>query len=915
MNNRGVLIFLLMFLQTGFSFSQHVPDSLLLQLEAAAEIDRPRVLNQIVSEISWEHPKEVMPYARMALDESKALNNRREFINALLNVGDCYFYQEEYQQAGEYYARALSDSKKEHFPDLTALSYYYLAYNHDFLNEKDKAENNYLRAIQIYDSLGNHRMLADLNFYLAMLYDKNGENNQAKSLYEQSFYWYDSLGLKKDAADILNSLGVLFYDWGEYEKAIEYYNRSLEIMRELDNADGVAQVMNNLGILYQNWNNPNEALKYYEESLRLEKENDDKYDMAGSYNNIGLIHAELEDYDRALEYYEKSLTIYEKLSEKSGIATVLNNLGELYSETGQSDMAILMLERSLKLEKENRDKYGIALAYATLSELHFKAGNLRLSRMLNDSSKMLAQEMNNPEVLIAAYENYYQLNKSAGNYKKALEYYVKLTSLKDSLFNQQLHKQLAEVKARYELEQKEQEIALLNSRNKLNQLEIETKDNLVERQRLILFLALGAFIIILAVLGVLYKQINEKKTAYKQLNRQNRELVRSREALVVAKDKAEESDRLKSIFLANMSHELRTPLNGILGFTDVLRTELLDEQFREMANIVHNSGNRLLDTLNSIIDLSIIESNRMEIEISAFNLVDFIEKTIALFRASAHKKNLQLIVDADHDVIIISDVKVIGNLLNNLIDNAIKYTENGRVKVTAFVTNREDSEWLVIKVADTGIGIDPDRLNHIFDKFRQGSEGYDREFEGAGIGLTICQKYVEILSGKILAKSVVGKGSEFVVEIPVKTDSPNSFESSGTDRIYKKQPDTAGLKPKVLVVENDDVNLKHMEYVLKGWADVCLSRNGNEALSKAENQHFDIILMDINLGAGPNGMETAQTIRSMRGFERTPIVAITANAMKGHKEQFLANGCTHYISKPFTADQLRKMILGAVAAG
>jgi len=912
MINRGVLLFFLTILQTCFSFSQHVPDSLLLKLEKADKSERPSVLNRIVEDISWEHPTEAMPYAQMALDESKQQNNKREWINALLNIGDCYFYQEAYQEAGDYYSRALTESRIQNIPSLIALSHYYMAYNFDFLNEKERAEKNYLVAIKLYDSLGNHTMCADLYFYLAMLYDKNGENNKAKSGYEKSYMWYDSLGMKKDAADVLNSLGVLFYDWGEYEKAIEYYNRSMDMMRELEHADGVAQVMNNLGILYQNWNNPVEALRYYEESLRLEKESGDKYDMAGSYNNIGLIHAELEDYDRALEYYEKSLTIYEELSDKSGIATALNNLGELYSETGQSEMAILMLERSLALEKENEDKYGIALAYATLSELHFKDGNLRLSRKFNDSSMTLAREINNPEVLLAAWENYYELDKSAGNYKQALDYYVEMTGLKDSLFSQKIHRQLTEVKARYELEQKEQEIALLNSRNKLNQLEIENKNNVVERQRLILYLTLTALIIILVVLGVLYKQIKEKKTAFKQIDRQNSELIQSREALMAAKEKAEESDRLKSIFLANMSHELRTPLNGILGFTEVLRTELLNEQFREMADIVHNSGNRLLDTLNSIIDLSIIESNRMEIDISAFNLVDFIEETIALFRASAFKKNLRLTGDAEHDILIISDAKVTGNLLNNLIDNAIKYTSTGSVNVTAFVEKRESSEWLVMNVKDTGIGIEPDRLSQIFEKFRQGSEGYDREFEGAGIGLTICRKYVEILKGRISAKSVVDQGSEFTAEIPVKTERPESFERTKTIGIRTGKTDAAGFRPEVLVVENDDINLKHLEYVLKGWAEVCLARNGNEAIAKTENRRFDIILMDINLGAGPDGMETAKIIRSIEGYETTPIIAVTANAMKGHKEQFLENGCTHYISKPFSAERLREMILKAV---
>jgi signal transduction histidine kinase/Tfp pilus assembly protein PilF/ActR/RegA family two-component response regulator len=912
-NYRLIFLTLICTLFSGKSFPQNIPDSLQQKLEAATPDKRPEVLNLIAETLAYKFPAEALGYANDALKEAQNQNNRRQEISALLNIGDCHYYANEFQKALDQYKKALEKSVNNDYFDLTARSHYYLAWVYHDMNNLESAGKNYKMAIEMYDSLKRPKLVAELSSYYADILSKHADNYMAKNYYEIALKNYDSLLMTEEVAETLNSMGLLFYSMGNYEKAVAYYNQSLNLMKDLGNKSGISQALNNLGILYQNWGNPDEALKYYQESLRLEIEDDDKLGIAGSYNNIGIIFAEKGKNIEAIDYYQKSLAFYEELDDKSGIATALNNLGESYMDMGKLDKAGEMLKKSLALEKELQDKFGIALAYVTMADIYFRSNNLKLSRKYCDSSLVISNEIKNPEITLAVLENLYKLSEAEGSYQKALRYFVEMSGLKDSLFNKNLHKQLSEVKAQYELEQKEQQIALLNSKNKVNQLDLENKQDIVYRQRLVLIIVLIAFSVILVVLFMLYRQVRKKKAAYKSLNEKNKELTENREELIIARDKAEESDRLKSTFLANMSHELRTPLNGILGFTEVLRTEIYDEVYREMADIVHTSGTRLLDTLNSIIDLSIIESNRMEIEQNKIDLEELIEEAVTLYRVSAFKKDLLLTGETDSDFIyIISDRKVLENLLNNLIDNALKYTREGSVQVKGSVKKIKGTFWLEISVKDTGIGIEPERLEHIFEKFRQGSEGHNRQFEGAGLGLTICKKYVELLHGKITAHSQPGNGSEFRVTIPV--TATNTITTEQTHDESGEEAVLAGLNytPRVLIVENDDINLKHLVYTLKDWCEIKTAYNGNVAIQQARENKFDIILMDINLGAGPNGMQTAKKIRLIDGFSDIPIIAVTANAMKGHREEFLANGCTHYLSKPFTAEKLKKLMIEAL---
>ncbi len=373
--------------------------------------------------------------------------------------------------------------------------------------------------------------------------------------------------------------------------------------------------------------------------------------------------------------------------------------------------------------------------------------------------------------------------------------------------------------------------------------------------------------------------------------------------LTLAKDKAEESSRLKSSFLANMSHEIRTPLNGILGFAELLRSELKDKEHIDNADVIIKSGMRLLDTLNMILNFSKLEAEKSSTLFSEVKVCPVIEEVIRNFEAMAYNKGLFLHKEFRHEKLTASvDERLLRNILNNLIKNAIVYTKKGGVTVV-FDAKGND---MIIRVKDTGVGIAKENFEMIFEPFRQESEGIGRNFEGTGLGLSITKRYVEMLKGSISVESEQGSGSVFTVILPLhpvlkQTESGKPTEKHPAADKSEHEPDKL---LSVLIVENDFENLVYAEKVLKKFYRTGSAMDGYKAVEKARHEHYDIILMDINLGKGIDGVQAAKEIRKLVGYSETPIVAVTAYAQDGDREEFLASGCTHYLSKPFTKEEL-----------
>ncbi len=377
-------------------------------------------------------------------------------------------------------------------------------------------------------------------------------------------------------------------------------------------------------------------------------------------------------------------------------------------------------------------------------------------------------------------------------------------------------------------------------------------------------------------------------------------------ALKDAKAKSEEMNWLKSIILANVSHELKTPMIGIIGYAEALQKEMRDPKLKEMVDTLVGSSNRLRESLDVLLDFANIEFQKIEVKYEEINISDTLVDIVKKLKPFAESKGLKLDLNlnATHTFALL-DKQLFSQIMNNLLHNAIKYTDKGGVSVT--LENDEDAEqfYSIIKVKDTGIGISKENIDKVFQPFRQASEGFSRKFEGMGLGLTISKKFSEYLNGKIQIESEEGVGTTFSLRIPsVKKHAAKKLEET----VISRQPRTEGNLPSVLFVENDIPTIGIIKLFLSEVCNVDYATSGEKALEVVKNKNYAAVLMDIDLGMGIDGVETTKLIRRMPSYKDVPIIAVTAYAMTGDKEKFLAAGCSHYLAKPFPKSKLVNLL-------
>ncbi|MEI6455533.1 MAG: ATP-binding protein [bacterium] len=385
-----------------------------------------------------------------------------------------------------------------------------------------------------------------------------------------------------------------------------------------------------------------------------------------------------------------------------------------------------------------------------------------------------------------------------------------------------------------------------------------------------------------------------------------------------ARDKAEESDRLKTSLLANMSHEFRTPMNAILGFSDLISTESQEPDIVLFARKIYSSGQRLMTTLKSILDLADLEATKSKVRFIPVNIQRILAKILQPFYPVANEKGLFLLTEFKEDLIAFADENLLHMILHNLIDNAIKFTQTGGVTIETELCDSEEGRNIVIRVKDTGIGIRKEHLDAIFHEFRQVSEGYARSHEGTGLGLSLAYRMTEMVNGRISVESEFGLGSIFSLYIPCLEEKTKTKESDNRDlltdlppkafRMYK--PDDL---PIVLIVEDNNDNAEILKLYLKGRFRTERAPDANAAIRMAGERQFSCILMDINLGPGMDGLKAAMEIKKMEQYRQVPIVAITGYTMAGDREKLLEGGCDFYLGKPFSQQGLHDLMMKVFA--
>ena len=381
--------------------------------------------------------------------------------------------------------------------------------------------------------------------------------------------------------------------------------------------------------------------------------------------------------------------------------------------------------------------------------------------------------------------------------------------------------------------------------------------------------------------------------------------------LVRTRDEAQAASRAKSEFLANMSHEIRTPLNGVVGMAQVMaRHPLADDQAQRL-QVIRTSGEALLGVLNAVLDISKIESGKLELESHPFDLEEAVHAACDAFATQASQKDLAFVIDVDAAVhgAWIGDVVRLRQVLSNLTSNAVKFTSQGEVSVKVTATE----SGLAFQVRDSGLGVPAEHLPKLFEKFSQADASTTRRFGGTGLGLAISRELVDLMGGTLAAQSQAGRGSIFTFEVPIRRAEPAARAAAGETAQVRGSDNAL----RVLAAEDNPTNRLILAALLEPLdVDLTVAEDGLEAVAAFDRQHFDVVLMDAQM-PHMNGLEAAQAIRrreTERGLARTPIIALTANVMSHQVETYMAAGMDGFVAKPIDSTKLIEAIEDVLAA-
>ncbi len=406
-----------------------------------------------------------------------------------------------------------------------------------------------------------------------------------------------------------------------------------------------------------------------------------------------------------------------------------------------------------------------------------------------------------------------------------------------------------------------------------------------------------------------YKRLEQDLTMLSNLSDYASRLRNFNEARVVAANNA------KSNFLANMSHEIRTPMNAIIGMDEMIIREANDPRISKYALDIRSASKTLLSIINDILDLSKIESGKMEIVPVEYDSSSVFNDIANMTMKKAEDKGLfyELTVDENVPARLFGDEIRIRQIMLNIINNAIKYTEKGSVKIE--VSYDRDIEMLFVSVSDTGIGIKPEDIDKLYNSFQRLEETRNRNIEGTGLGLNITKQLAEMMGGHIFVESVYGKGSTFTAEIPQKIVDGSPIGDFAS-RLRQSQSRTEEYRPvlvapnaKVLIVDDNDMNLDVITGLLSDTRiGLTTAGSGKECIERLREGSFDVILLD-QMMPQMSGKETLAAIRSEHLADRTPIIALTADAIVGARESYLKEGFTDYLSKPVMYEDLESILL------
>lgn len=699
----------------------------------------------------------------------------------------------------------------------------------------------------------------------------------------------------------------------------EFFEKALNLSKNAQFSTGIGECLLELGNIQNEKGNTRQALAHLHEATALYERLASPSRACESEQAISDICFRIGNYQEALEAQLKALN-FSRHSENAILkGTIYNRLGEIYKALTDYNKAIENHELALRIFSETGNEAMVSITNYYIGNCFNWADDLDKSYEYLDRSLTQADALSNPELQVKPTGSLAILFTKLKEYDKSLDYFFKAIDYVNITGNVILKADLLKSLGNLYIETGEytKAISILTESLQIAEtLKVKYPKNLIHR-----FLADA------------YEKAGDYRNAlthYKNFNSLSGELMNEEvvlktkgiqlrydlEETLKEKELAEKTVLLKDQFIANISHEIRTPLNGVLGMANLLADTNPTPEQLEYINTIKLSANNLIVIINDILDYSKIHSGEIRFESSEFRIKELLTGMVQVLKVKAEEKKIKLNLTIDDNLpeLLIGDAVRLNQILLNLLNNSVKFTDKGSVSLDMQLVESHDlTIKILFKVTDTGIGISSEKIHSIFDSFTQANYDKNRVFGGTGLGLTIVKQLVQLQGGSISVNSTLGSGSVFKVELPFKL-LKKLEKTTGGKKAGSKIPLNDLSAVTILLVEDNKVNQFLAQKLLnKMGFQVEIANNGTEAVASLQAGKFDVILMDVQMPV-MNGYELTQVIRTTlpHPVNQIPIIALTAYASNHEKEKALALGMSDYITKPYSPHELLTTILKQV---
>jgi signal transduction histidine kinase/CheY-like chemotaxis protein/HPt (histidine-containing phosphotransfer) domain-containing protein len=693
---------------------------------------------------------------------------------------------------------------------------------------------------------------------------------QSMSLLEDALALAQKENYKLGIAIIIRDKAVCHLQQQHFKRALSGFNEALQFFRALQEKTGQIGCNNEISAIYFKLGDCPAAMEHILDNLKIHTSLGDSQGIAACYIDIGNLYMYLQEHSNAIEHYKKALKIFEGLKNKKEIVNCYFLLGNAFNTSDEEDRSLYYLLRAAHALEEVHDIDIRTKTLGSLANLYTRQEDYEKALAYFHQAITTADDGASIPVRV-------QLKKNLGNL------YIELTQFDKAI----------EV--------------LLDALQQARMLPPETQVVRIYQLLAIAYERMGDFSLALKH----HKKFHDldKQVTSDEVNLKTKALhfKYDLEELKKQKEIAELSDKLKEQFLANVSHEIRTPMNGVLGMTHLLNKSNPTKEQQEYIDAIQDSANNLMVIINDILDFSKINAGKIEFASSEFQLRDLIKGVLQILKVKADEKKLQLTVAVDYAIkdTLIGDAMRLNQVLMNLVGNAIKFTDQGKVAIDVRMITSDDAGYrLRFRVTDTGIGIPENKLQKIFESFEQAGDN-KRRSEGTGLGLTIVKQLVELQGGNIHVKSRFGEGADFIFELPFGIGKQKKEEAAV--KLIEPEEKTDVSHIRLLVVEDNRINQLLVKNMLKkfGFSQIEMADNGKMALQVLESQPFDIVLMDIQM-PDMDGYEATRFLRKKLAGPnaKIPVIALTADASEKERTHAQDAGMNDYVVKPYTPEEL-----------